>query len=484
MSDPLEDRFRDFTTGTPAVSPASPAEIRGRGDRLRRRRTALTAAGAALAVALIATPVALLATGGDDDPEPAPPPSTTITDPPSEDPEPTETSVPEQPVVTEIPPDFPLDAGYPPQNGNDLSPVEVTDTAGVTAIEACGAPVWSPDDIDVLDLAGATYTGEAEDGRARTLVVYNSIERAEANVEDQIVAGITACPKDGGADGSEWEVRGTEDDTTVITRQFLTGGLPNTGFDVYLVTRVANALLVDVNSGEGGGTAGSRDAAVQAALEQQADVVTAMGQFDLPSGPDIDPGFTPGELPDSVLSVDDLPVRERLAPWERASYPDVPVIACQPGVSFSGEFLGHADFNAPIAPEPGTTGGGGPIAEIRTSWYEYPTEDDAAAAAAAVTTWFTDCDAPAQRDPADLTRQGDVVEGPGGSRYATWVYSAPEVCSDDCDAAWFDRMGVVRNGARIAVVTFREVGGPLEPEGLDATMVALLETLRRAVGDA
>ncbi len=80
-----------------------------------------------------------------------------------------------------------------------------------------------------------------------------------------------------------------------------------------------------------------------------------------------------------------------------------------------------------------------------------------------------------------MTRQGEVVAGPGGSRYATWVYGAADFCggADGCDAAWFDRMGVVRSGDRIAVVTFRELGGPLEPDGLDATMTELLETLRR-----
>ncbi len=489
MSDPLDERFRDFATGTPPMNPASPAEIRDRGDRMRRRRTALTAAGAALAVALIATPVAVLATGGtDDDVQPAPgPPSTTVTDPPSDDPDqPTETTAPEGPLVSEIPPEFPLTAGYPPVNGSDGTPVEVTDTPGVTTIQACGAPVWSPDDVDAIDVAGAFYGGEAEDSRARTLVVYNSVERAEANLRDQIVAGVTACPEDGGADGSEWTVQGTQGDTTIITKQYVSGGQPVPGLEVYLVTRVANALLVDWNYGEGGASDASRDAVVRFALDQQADVVTAMGMFDLPTG---DPGTenggsTSGDLPDSVLSAADLPTRDRLTPWEPAPYPDQPVIACQPGVSFSGEFLGQRDFTARIAAGDGAPEGTDTAAEIRLAVYEYDSPDAAAAAAAAVTGWFTDCDAPAQRDPTSLTRQGDVVEGPGGQRYATWVYSAPEACSDDCDAAWFDRMGVVRSDDRIAVVSFRELGGPLEPDGLDATMVELLETLRQAVARA
>lgn len=481
MSDPLDERFRDFATGTPAMNPASPADVRRRGDRLRRRRTALTAAGAALAVALIATPVALIATGGpDDDVQPAPAPSTTITDPPSEDPdEPTETAVPAGPVVTEIPADFPLAAGYPPENGDDGSPVEMTDEPGVPTIQACEAPVWSADDVDATDVAGAGYTGEAEDFRGRTLVLYSSVERAEANLTDQIVAGVEACPNDGGPSGSEWTVQGTEGDTTIITKQYLSDGRPNPGLEVYLVTRVANALLVDWNYGEGGASDASRQAVIDFALDQQADVVTAMQQFDLASG---DPGDGDTTSPgDELVPYVDLPVRDRLGDWERVPFPDVPVIACQPGVSFTGEFIGQEAFTAPIAPEPGTTGGEDPIAEIRIAVYDYGSTDAAERAAGAVAGWFTECDAPAQMDPADMTRQGGVTEAGSGASYATWTYAAPDVCTD-CDAAWFDRMGVVQDGNRIAVMTYREVGGPLEPEGLDEAMLTVVDAARKATG--
>lgn len=108
MSDPLEDRFRDFASGTPDMSPASPAEIRHRGDRMRRRRTALAAAGAALAVALIVTPLAVLVTGGDDEIQPAPS-TPTVTDPPSEEPTtPPTDPAPTDPATTGIPEGFPL----------------------------------------------------------------------------------------------------------------------------------------------------------------------------------------------------------------------------------------------------------------------------------------------------------------------------------------------------------------------------------------
>jgi hypothetical protein len=71
MRDPIEE-LGNFDPGVP-VSPLPAAEVRARGDRLRRRNTALVVGGAALAVALIVTPIAVFANrdGGGGRPEPA-----------------------------------------------------------------------------------------------------------------------------------------------------------------------------------------------------------------------------------------------------------------------------------------------------------------------------------------------------------------------------------------------------------------------------
>ncbi|MDF1602876.1 hypothetical protein [Nocardioides sp. YIM 152315] len=58
--------------------------------------------------------------------------------------------------------------------------------------------------------------------------------------------------------------------------------------------------------------------------------------------------------------------------------------------------------------------------------------------------------------------------------YGAWVHPAPEMCTAGCDAVWFERMGVLSDLGRMVVVSFREVGGPLEPAGLDATMRDLM----------
>ncbi|WP_134767822.1 hypothetical protein [Nocardioides sp. 1609] len=276
MSDPLADRLRDLATGTPAMNPASPTDVRRRGDRLRRRRTALTTAGGALAVGLVATPVFVL-THGDagGDPQPAPPPSTSSaapTDPPSPD----------------------------------------------------------------------------------------------------------------------------------------------------------------------------------------------------PTTPDDDPSSSP--LPATLLpAAGDLPTRDRLTPWEEVEPTDSRLVGCQPDGEVEADQVVARSFTARIAAADGLPEGEDVAAEVRVSVLQYPTTADGETAEAAVTGWIRDCTDPG--DPAldGASRQGDLVET-GAGTYATWVYSAPEACTDDCDAVWFDRMGVVADQGRMVVVSYRELGGPLQPDGLDATM--------------
>ena len=59
-------------------------------------------------------------------------------------------------------------------------------------------------------------------------------------------------------------------------------------------------------------------------------------------------------------------------------------------------------------------------------------------------------------------------------RLTSQVFLAPEFCGgDSCDAVRFDRMGVAPVGDRLVLVSLGEVGGPLEPEGLDQTFTEL-----------
>jgi|tagenome__1003787_1003787.scaffolds.fasta_scaffold20957279_4 hypothetical protein len=71
MSDPIETHLRALRETT-RFEPPDPAVVRRRGDRLRRRNTAVKAGGAALALALIATPFLSLTRPGErGEPTPA-----------------------------------------------------------------------------------------------------------------------------------------------------------------------------------------------------------------------------------------------------------------------------------------------------------------------------------------------------------------------------------------------------------------------------
>ena len=117
-NDPLES-LDNFPEGLHVDSlPAS--EVRRRGDRMRRRNTALATVGGVVAAAVfIGTPVALMSGNNDKDTvDPAPPPPT-VTDGHRPRPSPS--------WLTEIPAEFPLADGFPETNGLDGSPTEVVD---------------------------------------------------------------------------------------------------------------------------------------------------------------------------------------------------------------------------------------------------------------------------------------------------------------------------------------------------------------------
>ncbi len=88
------------------VRPLPAAEVRARGDRLRRRRTTLTVLGAAASVALVAGVVGVVTSpGGQVQPSPAP----AITSP--------SPTTSQAAAAGQIPDDFPLTAGVPEHEG-------------------------------------------------------------------------------------------------------------------------------------------------------------------------------------------------------------------------------------------------------------------------------------------------------------------------------------------------------------------------------
>jgi hypothetical protein len=227
MRDPIEELENFTVPGTP-MTPLPAAEVRRRGDRIRRRNNVLVGAAAVAVVAAIVTPVAMLADRDDArsvDPAPA-------TD-----------------WVQKVPDGFPLSTGL-------FSEPPVTAQSGADDIVLCGTAAWSPTDpVATVDLAGARYA-ENEAHMGRTLALYPDAKAAEAAMS-AIRSGVQDCPRDenGGGlplvnelgsldlSGDEW--------VTVVQQAENDGGFSD--LTVWEVVRYGNALFVDTLFGSAGG---------------------------------------------------------------------------------------------------------------------------------------------------------------------------------------------------------------------------------------
>jgi hypothetical protein len=186
-------------------------------------------------------------------PTPTPSASPTVSTTPATDPRPLD--------------DFPLVRGYPLTNGDDGSPVEVTDVSGVEDLVFCGRQAWSPD--RATDVIGTTYTGEAEDLRGRTLARYDGRDAtaAVATLRD----AIEACPVETvGATDQVYELipGDSVDESFFVTHRYRSDVGFDTGLEVIGVQRLDDLVLLTFEYGEGGGSADTISRSVGDVVEQ------------------------------------------------------------------------------------------------------------------------------------------------------------------------------------------------------------------------
>jgi hypothetical protein len=239
-------------------------------------RTALAATTAALTALVLV---------GCGDPETAvtrpASPATSSSTTPEEVATPSDTPAAPAAWTTEVPDAFPLAAGLPATNGDDGTPVEVTDRPTWTSVELCGEVVWSAGEpVARRDLAGASYTGEAEDSRSRVLALYDD-DRAAQSALDALVDAYVACPA-AEESGTEqvYELVQAEHGSVTVTHRYRTDGRFDTGLEVIEMAVVGNALLLSSYYGEGGGSDVTIDSAIQLARDWSRPVVAAMEVFD------------------------------------------------------------------------------------------------------------------------------------------------------------------------------------------------------------
>jgi hypothetical protein len=235
-NDPLES-LDHFSEGM-HVSSLPASEVRRRGDRMRRRNTALATVGGVVAAAVfIGTPVALMNGSNDKTgPDPAPPAPSQSDDakPPT--------------WRTEIPAGFPVtqgmtDQGQPAEGGTDA--FDLCDTAYPTSRGTAYTQTWS-------------YSDDGESYVRRTFQLWPD-DRAASESLDLLEAAVQACPQrttPGGEDIVESKLvdfsTGGDASLTFVQQIVADDGLVSQ-LSTIEVTLVGNAVLVDSSYGSAAG---------------------------------------------------------------------------------------------------------------------------------------------------------------------------------------------------------------------------------------
>lgn len=296
MPDPI-DELDNFSIPGPPMNPLPAAEVRRRGNRIRRRNNALATVGALAVVAAIATPFAVAAGGSDSGTiDPAPPVD----------------------WVTTIPSGFPLDSGM----GVDGDPAYVGTEEGevvFSSVVICDQEVWAPEQPESTDALGAVWSDGVEGGEQRTLALYPDDDTARAALAGMRDA-VDACPEPA-VEGDaivpvELDAGGGEESLAYMD-QYQVDGEPTGEGNAFFVTRVGNALLLDKTYF---GSAGSMEIAQQSAdlLQDRASgTVAAMCVFSATpcSEPPSDAEPTLGEGAVSAIP-DDFPLDRGLSSSE------------------------------------------------------------------------------------------------------------------------------------------------------------------------
>lgn len=241
MPDPIEE-LHNFPTEGLHVNPLPASEVRRRGDRMRRRNTALATVGAiAAAVIVVATPFAVANLGNDSAPDL--PPSSQGTD---------GTAAP-SPWLQAIPPGF--DLGALP--GGATFRFDTRDDSVIDDFHLCGQPAFSTRSSDpgpAVDTAGARYAEPGtESAAARTLALYRDDAEAQAALEGFRDA-VRSCPEDANGQGLTLvnrieDSRLPADDSFVYSQRARVDADLFTDLTVFQVARVGNAIYLASESG-------------------------------------------------------------------------------------------------------------------------------------------------------------------------------------------------------------------------------------------
>ena len=292
MPDPIDDLFSTFQDGGTPVKPLPAAEVRRRGDRLRRRNTTLAAVGGVAAVLAVATPFAVLAQGGSDSsaPDPVAPPA-------------------QVDWIQEIPAGLDLRTGL-------AAGAESSDEPGVPTLTLCGETAFDAA-VQTVDVAGVVSRGTPntdEPELRRTLALYPDGDAAAGAVTG-LRGALEACPAEPGPGDQtiRHEPIASElgaDESFLIASSYVAADEDYAqAISYFVVARTGNAVLVTADLG-------TAPYEPQVGIEQErvAEVVDAMQVFAQEEGVVADPG---------ALLPDGFPLDSGMAPSGATTAPTV-----------------------------------------------------------------------------------------------------------------------------------------------------------------
>lgn len=505
MSDPIDELRKLADSGLPGA-PLPPREVRRLGDRMRRRRHALTAIGAGVAVVVVASG-GLFVTQNLTSTPPLPGPAThspSQVPETEESPAPAESPTPEVGLLTDIPADFPLEHGLP-EPGGDVPAYVTSDRTDLpwNGLPCSPTQPWTaPGDTTRTDARYVEVQPPAA-AMSRQLVVYPDVTTG-SEVVDAIRERAEACPPLETIPGAA-EFRWATSDTTVGDHPalLLAGGDYAVDSDeraigrvLVAVVRERNAVLVASLSDESSADPLDLEEGDAAAfVEDVTTVADAMCVFAAePCGDSSASGQAPAEqptpspsaepvvLPEPVLNDGDLVVAEQIpvlqdaSAWRQVGTNNVPTLNCQPA------WLSSLGTTEALFREFRSSRNGREVGETNTAVLLFPSQESASDAYATLLGWVERCD-----ERLDDTREvfqtdpepASVLITGGEAQWRLVQLSAPEICQE-CDAVWFDRQGAALLGDRVVVVSQAVLGGPREPDGLRSSMHKTLRAAAQA----
>lgn len=513
MRDPFEELRSLTDEGGPV--PALPArEVRRRGDRMRRRRNALSAVGAAVAVAAL-TSGGLVVNDALTGATPAPAPASQAPSRPAGTPTPAETSeAPAVDWVTEIPEGFPLAVGLP-EPGGDVPEWTWSDKKSqpLSAV-ACGGDEQLSTDSRRADSLRVQVT-PPDASVWRHVILFEDDAAARQAYTDARSSAIVCAEMSPVGDDTEvtearWEM--TEDRRAGHPVVQVRGRIYAAGTETRVpgrvatqVVRVGNALLVARIDDAASNT--EPDADEQQLAADVDTIVAAMCAFEAepcaepPAVTEVDAGATaeqtttpavsPAETPavepepTPELVLDDtnlieggqIPWVESSSGWASHEPVDLPTLGCQP------TWLSSLGATETVSREFRADAGSRQVGEASTAVLRFADEAQAQEAVHTVRLWVAECAdrLDAQRRPLEsLGRHfGEVGLGQGDTAWWRLVVTRPAGCSD-CDARWHEAQGAALLDDRLLLVSVDVLGTEDTPDRVAERMATTLRTAAEA----